>query len=520
MLSQAPPRGPVHLALSGGGIRAALFSAGALIAVTEAELDLAPSSPLARHQGAGDIEVASTAAVSGSALMVGRMLMQKPNRGESFDQGVTRVRRLRREVELLWRHGFRRRWPGALIITFACLLATAWAYDWLIRWDAANRQWMFDDRSPGLDWFGDVSDTPWWPEVAVVALAAVPVMLTWRRFAPFVLDIRHGSFTWRPFARLRALRRQIGWHGERHDRAAHRLTPSGDVRFVSTDLADQRTCLSNPWDPPRTRFSSASLHDLTRASAAFPLYSSAVHLDGGPHVDGGVLDNLGVSHAMRQSSGWVLSVDSSVPGDVSDRHHPLRTFSGELVRMVLYVVSVLVLVALAGLAIRQFVAPEWQPLAASLLTLAVMIAGLRVLLGFWASELRLAFTDLRSEWTALAAIQAQQRDYLHTSLVVHDRPYRSVRLTDGRHFSQPSGRAQHDLTTKLSPLAADSGREVIREGYRGTCRALGRVETDETIAWINSLQPSWLRREWRSALRRTGLGWLLRQLRRIFVKPL
>ncbi len=381
MLRQAPPTGPVHLALSGGGIRAALFSAGALIAVAEAEHDMSKHSALARYQGAGEVNVASTTAVSGSSLLLGRLILQ----GSRADHAGVRLRLLREETELLWRHGFRRRWSGGL--------------------------------------------------------------------AGFTLDVRRGWIAW-PFARLHARWRQRRWHGRGHRRADVSLISDGPIRMVTTNLSTQEAALWDPWDPPARRFGRASLHDLTKASATLPIYRSSVRLDGDPHFDGGVLDNLGVSYGLHQPDGWVLSIDAGLPGDVIVPR-PSKLFG----------------------------------------------------------KIRLAVMGIRSGWTALAATQNQQRDYLYAYLATNGRPYVKVRLADGRHFSQPSGRERHDLSTKLSPLARHSGREVIREGYRGTCRALGRIETDETIAWINSLQA----RSLHQLPRRLGLPRLGRMVKRIFV---
>lgn len=428
MLRQAPPSGPVHLALSGGGIRAALFSAGALIAVAEAEHDMSKRSALARYQGAGELNVASTTAVSGSSLLLGRLILQ----GAKADHAGSRLHHLRTETELLWRHGFRRRWPGAFLLS--ALISAA-----IVAW--------------ALDVFSPFQIRP---EVLWVVPAALVALLTWRRLVGFTLDIRRGWIAW-PLARLRALWRQHRWHGNRHRQDDVSLLSDGPIRMVTTNLSSQEAALWDPWAPPSKRFGRASMHDLTKASAALPIYRSSVRLDGDPHFDGGVLDNLGVSYGLHQPDGWVLSIDAGLPGDV--------------------------------------VVPRSTKLF---------------------DKVRLATLGLGREWTALAATQSQQRDYLYTYLTANGRPYVKVRLTDGRHFSQPSGRERHDLATKLSPLARHSGREVIREGYRGTCRALGRIETDETIAWINSLQKASLQ----DVPRRLGLPRLGRLLKRIFISRL
>ena len=91
-ISQPSEPRTIHVTMSGGGTRAALASGGANLALLEAKLR-------------GDIAVASMTAVSGSAIMLARLLIAggRSVHDLTHEDAVVEARR---NVHGVWQHGF------------------------------------------------------------------------------------------------------------------------------------------------------------------------------------------------------------------------------------------------------------------------------------------------------------------------------------------------------------------------------------------------------------------------------
>ncbi len=404
----------IDLALSGGGTRAALLSGGALIAVCEAE-------------EAGAVNVGSITAVSGSALLLARVIL----RGSRFDAQEKpppkRSSLIRTEVSDIWRHGFRPR--GVLLASGVLAIGlTLVLFSYLV-----PRLLMNNDP---------LTEYPWCFVIPLAAMAAIGIPIAVHRSIPFNLGQTKGRIE--SFLGYRRQHKFISSSAGDEVRAA---LPTEDVKFGVVNAYNGKASSICPWDAHTSEGypNGIPLGVLVKASAAVPFYTSSVVIDDQRFFDGGVVDNLGLSdHIDSQRRNQLLVVDASVPLKVPPTQ-PQQYFA-RLRNVVCYLV--------------RWVVGAWARRLCAQRNLARILLGrtcfshlwadrpfgvLRMLVGFLWDQLSTEISDLSTEFRSLAIAQSHMRSSLRSKLEGDGRLHQFVEL--------PRRIPEHtDFKTKLGRL--------------------------------------------------------------------
>lgn len=453
-----------HVALSGGGTRAALLSGGALLAL---------------HEEEGRIDVASIDAVSGSSLLLTRLLLA----GESTKEPGTGRQALLAELTSIRRSGFGSPLrPTRLLATFVVALVGAYVIDAITG--------PVEPLSSGVNIR--------WPRAVNRALFLVPLLWGLGLWAMTRADpVRFGRRRDRDGARS---------FFSHHDPAPLRtdveragVLPSPDVWFGAAEVESSRMEWFSPYQDHPTLWAGGRAGPMQMAlmSAAFPGLTPAVEVDGRRYIDGGALDLLALSRLTTQPgrpstadvgpaaepATKVLSIDASVDPLQPTAPDPLRF----RLRDALSVGAQLLVVLIA---LRAALAFGVDPVSVSLLgVLAVTLIGFRMILqGVSALVLGMKY-ELGLEARVVPMLQSTQRDLRIDRAKAAGLALTTIELRASAEFA-PCAVLGHriDLATKLGAMKGEVGADLVRFGYVEVKQVLGAEPWPSTLEWLEDLR--------------------------------
>lgn len=424
----------LDVAMSGGGIRAALFSGGALLAINQW-----CALPGAR--------VDKLRAVSGSSLLLGRLIA-----ASHLDITTKEVRTagdlLRKELELIAKYGFT---PSFARSSF--LASTFWVGA-LLALDTTARRHLGD---PGF---------PPWVAVPLGVIIGIAGYQLLRRQNPFSLE--------------RTSRTQIVPKDQeiRFDYNATRrcsALPTNDVGFVCTELPSGDPIVLTAHATHHSYGSPLQLYQAVGASAAFPFYSRTYSVGGKDLADGGIVDNLGVSDFQSgTSTNTVLVIDADVP----DRtNHAAHTDSWAVAKEYLFLPAGFTVALLLGYGLLDTHAD-----LIGLFFFLYLVFSFRAAIGLSLLVTRSQFRQMSVDVGAIPAAISSQNQLRLEAVRATGRSILKVSLRD-RTAGQKHLDAKN-MGTRLSPLSKVTSFEIIRTSYEATLRLLGLQADPSTVAWL------------------------------------